>query len=208
MDYSHCRFFYGTESKNIEVTTIIQQQCLNEFGNVELLAPMNTLFGDPCRFKPKKLFCKSVDGVVQQIIHEGQTGFPKYQLACCATIQNESSSDLTEWLDHYIREGVERFYLRYHATRHEMLKPYIQQDLVKLFTEPGEPILAVAKREAEWLICCDLNEWIDSSPRVVDHLKTLDQDVSALSLPSRTTASIHIYRTRYLHSLPAHKTES
>ena len=34
----------------------------------------------------------------------------KYTLSCCALIKNEENF-LKEWLDHYINEGVEHFYL-------------------------------------------------------------------------------------------------
>lgn len=192
MDYSLCRFFYGTDTQQRDVTHIVLQQCLNEFGHIEFFHPMNSLFGDVCPFKPKKLFCKSADGITLQIINEQQTAFPIYRLACFTRITPSS-----EWLNHYITEGVQQFYVMHHGTVNDSLRSYIQQGLVKLFSKP-DLILAVVQNETEWLMCCDSDTIITSNGQtIVDTLISLPLEVSVTSVRTH-----RIYRTRDMRSLP------
>jgi len=122
---------------------------------------------------------------------------PLYDLACGAIFKNEAWN-LKEWLDHYIDQGVEHFYLINNASTddfHHILRPYIDQGLVTLFHETrahtqvasyNQYILPHAKQETEWLILCDLDEFIYARRNystILEYLLTLSTDVSVVSIP-------------------------
>lgn len=190
-------YFYGTKTHHIDVTDIVLTKCLDTDGNFQTFpASMNQLFSDPCPNRVKHLYCKDAAGTIVQSIHEHKTIFPKYRLACGAIFKNESWN-MKEWLDHYLREGVEHFYLIDNGSTDDyerILHPYIEQDLVTLFKDPkphiqekayNEYIKPVATQDTEWLIICDLDEFVysrKSYPTIRDYLDTLSPDVSIISL--------------------------
>ena len=59
----------------------------------------------------------------------------KYFLTCCLMIKNEGKY-IEEWMDHYISEGVEHFYIIDNGSTDntlELLKKY--EDLITLFKD-------------------------------------------------------------------------
>lgn len=191
------KFFYGTNTKQIEVTDIVKEKCLNTNGNfISFPSSMNNLFSDPCPYKRKTLICKDIHGNIVNTLDEYDITFPKYRLAIGSIFKNESWN-LKEWLEHYLREGVEHFYLIDNGSTdnyEEILKPYIEQNIVTLFKDSRRHvqervyntlIKPIAKKETEWLIICDLDEFIYSRkqyPRIIDYLNSLSKDVSIVIL--------------------------
>jgi len=108
---------------------------------------------------------------------------PKYYLTLAAIFRNEERF-LKEWIEYYRMMGVEHFYLTNHLSTDgymEVLKPYMEKGLVTLRHETREmkdadfksksfyiPQQIAAyqwavdetKDKAEWLIICDVDEFI------------------------------------------------
>lgn len=88
---------------------------------------------------------------------------------------------MREWLEHYIFHGVEHFYLIDDGSTDnfmDVLEPYIEQGIVEVFHADFKYYLGRQKDmynayifprlgETQWLIMCDLDEFI-WSPRGVD----------------------------------------
>lgn len=98
----------------------------------------------------------------------------KYYLTVGAIFRNETHI-LESWLNHYLKEGVEHFYLVNDRSTDDylsILQPYIDKGLVTLFhtdssTPPdgqryaySELIYPKALVEAEWLAFLDLDEFL------------------------------------------------
>ena len=93
----------------------------------------------------------------------------KYFLCCCMTMKNEGKF-LNEWLDHYINEGVEHFYLIDNGSTDntpEIIKQYDNITLFKdsrqygpnqegIYCENLTPII----KESKWCIIVDADELI------------------------------------------------
>lgn len=110
-----------------------------------------------------------------------------YYFVVGAVFKNEAHI-LSEWLEHYIYHGVEKFYLINDNSSDnfmEILQPYIDNGLVTLFN-PIEPqyqmrqsflysrylLPLIKKREFKWIAIVDLDEFI-YSPREKDITKIL-----------------------------------
>ena len=97
----------------------------------------------------------------------------KYFLSCLAIFKNESAN-LRVWLEHYLWQGVEHFYLIDNASTDDpvgrILQPYMDRGLVTCERRPEphaqpqhyahmfrEHRLA---EQTEWLLVCDLDEFV------------------------------------------------
>jgi hypothetical protein len=102
-----------------------------------------------------------------------------------------------EWLDHYIGQGIEHFYILHTGRVNDILRSYVQRGLVKIFSRLNS-ILTTAQKEAEWLLCCDSDTLISlNGQKIVDTLISLPVDISVRSIHTH-----RIYRTRDIKSLP------
>ena len=105
-----------------------------------------------------------------------------YNLTVGALFKNEGDS-IVEWIEHYIFHGVEHLYLIDDSSTDnsvELLKPYIEKNLVTLFQDNfgnytgrqrdmyNKYILPlVHKKDMKWCMMVDLDEYI-WSPRNTD----------------------------------------
>jgi hypothetical protein len=120
----------------------------------------------------------------------------KYKLAIGAIFKNESHI-FNEWLEHYINQGVEKFYLIDNGSTDEYMKE-IQRfmDKITLFRDEKQHaqndhynryVLPLCrKQEAEWLLVCDLDEFIyarKSFKTITEYLQNLPDHVSAVRIP-------------------------
>ena len=111
---------------------------------------------------------------------------PAKFLAVAATFKNEGHI-LLEWIQHYVNEGVEVFYLIDNGSTDngsDLLAHHVQQGLVQLFkddtryaqVELMNKYLLPRKPEFEWLITADLDEFMYSRkgfPTIASYLRTL-----------------------------------
>lgn len=78
---------------------------------------------------------------------------------------------MKEWIDHYVWQGVDHFYLINNESDDnymDILQPYITQGRVTLYDRKGKnvqeknynDVFAHIKNETKWLIVCDLDEFI------------------------------------------------
>lgn len=93
-----------------------------------------------------------------------------YYLSVLATFKNEKTI-MREWLDHYLAEGVEHFYLIDNGSTDnydEVLKTYITRGLVTLFKDSTKhaqsqnynKYFMPHRKESFWLMIVDLDEFV------------------------------------------------
>ena len=116
-------------------------------------------------------------------------------LAILAVFKNEADV-LDEWIQHYLLEGVSKFYLIDNGSTDEparVLDPYTPRLVewwpdtsphaqVRLYNEALERIRA-ERHPPEWLLVCDLDEFLYASWGTVEqYLSRLPPDVGAVSV--------------------------
>ena len=146
---------------------------------------------------------------------------------CIVSVFKNESHALKEWLDHYIREGVDTFLLTDNGSTDEyqtILEPYIQSGHVVLIINPKKHAqiehlnyyLKNAKK-MDWVIVVDLDEFIYARrgfTTIKEYLKTLPSDVHKIHIPwklfgssglkQQPTSIIQhfIHRRKYTEPLP------
>jgi hypothetical protein len=117
------------------------------------------------------------------------------KIALIAMFKNEGHV-LKEWLDHYLREGVDTFLLINNNSTDDyqtILEPYIKSGSVLLKNSKKQNAqielyntwLPEAKKY-DWVIVVDLDEFIYSRngfKTIKDYLKTVDKDVYKIIIP-------------------------
>jgi hypothetical protein len=111
--------------------------------------------------------------LISMIFCKIDTFDPDYEhtLSLLAQFKNETMTMKT-WLDHYINQGVDKFYLIDNASDDnplEILQPYIDSGIVKYFYKPEKHVQTEnyrkiiesegLKDKTKWLIICDLDEF-------------------------------------------------
>jgi hypothetical protein len=118
----------------------------------------------------------------------------KYFLSVAAIFKNEADI-LGEWIEHYLAEGVDHFYLIENNSSDDwerVLKPYRERGLVTLFIEKGnqaqfkaynEYILPI--RETTWMIVVDLDEFVYAKPghTIPGYLRKMPSSTGLVQLP-------------------------
>ena len=115
---------------------------------------------------------------------------------CLVAIFKNESAIMKEWLDHYIKEGVDHFFLIDNGSDDDYIKylqPYINNKSVTLVIDNrrhmqrelyNEYFLEKSKAY-EWAIVCDLDEFIYSRKqfkRIKDYLKSLDKSIAQVKV--------------------------
>ncbi|MEO0236652.1 MAG: glycosyltransferase family 92 protein [candidate division WOR-3 bacterium] len=114
-----------------------------------------------------------------------------YFLSVLAIFKNESCI-CQEWVEHYLSEGVEHFYLIDNGSTdnyQKILKPYIQDKIVDLKIDPRPHMqidhynsyLDQIKKESQWIMVVDFDEFIYSRlnfKTIADYLKILPDTIS------------------------------
>lgn len=134
----------------------------------------------------------------------------KYFLSIVAIFKNESWI-LKEWLDHYINQGVDHFFLIDNGSTDNsqiILKPYIDKQIVSLIKDPkrfsqkghyNKYVLPI-KKISRWFLVCDLDEFVyarNNIPKISDYLKTLHPLVGCVIIPWKNFGSSgHIQHPR------------
>jgi len=116
-----------------------------------------------------------------------------YYLAICAIFKNEGHI-LAEWLDHYIREGVDHFYLIDNGSTDDYLPslaPY--QDKITLFHDPERhkqidhynTYVLPHLKESEWWLVVDLDEFVYARKgfkTIPAYLSTLPENIAIVRI--------------------------
>ena len=114
---------------------------------------------------------------------------PQHTLGVVAVFKNEGHI-LKEWVEHYINEGVEHFYLIDNGSTDsskEILKPYVEAGLVDVFSDArlhrqiqhmNQYVLPLANR-CQWLLVVDLDEFLYARGQyttIAQYAATLDRE--------------------------------
>lgn len=115
-------------------------------------------------------------------------------LSICAIFKNESVA-LGEWLQHYIDEGVEHFYLIDNGSTdnyQSIIKKF--ESYITLFIDDRKHaqtqhynyyVLQLAKKQTDWLMIVDLDEFVYSRngyTKITDYLKTLPDKIGKIGI--------------------------
>jgi hypothetical protein len=121
-----------------------------------------------------------------------------YKISVLAMFKNESMI-IKDWIEHYLREGVEHFYLIDNGSTddyYEKIKIYdkyitLTKDSTRLpkGTQTflfNKIYLETIKKETEWIIFCDIDEYIyarNGNNQIMDVLNKLPENVEKIWLP-------------------------
>lgn len=115
----------------------------------------------------------------------------KHNLSLIAIFKNESHI-LKEWIEHYIKEGVDKFYLIDNDSEDnyiDILKPYVDKNIVDIIVDTNKHVqnelynkyfLEKIKTD-KWVIVCDLDEFIYSRNgynKISDYLDTIPENIN------------------------------
>tara|TARA_Y100000589_G_C27161195_1_gene632833 strand:- start:1 stop:978 length:978 start_codon:yes stop_codon:yes gene_type:complete len=128
----------------------------------------------------------------------------KYYLSVLAIFKNETYV-LKEWIDHYISEGVEHFYMIDNNSNDNpdtILKPYIDDGMVDLFHERRKQrfiqlpaynrLFPKLKVESEWLLVIDLDEIMyarNGYNTIIDFIRENDNKFDQILVPWKNFGS-------------------
>ena len=131
-----------------------------------------------------------------------------YTLVVVAIFKNESHI-LKEWLEHYLLEGVDHFYLIDNCSTDNFrltLAPYQRDHLVDCVTDSrphlqeelyNQYFLGTVKKDAQWSMVVDLDEFIYSRqpyPKISDYLRSLPENIIQVVVPWKVFGSSGLIR--------------
>lgn len=149
----------------------------------------------------------------------------KYYLSIVAIFKNESHI-IQEWLEHYLSEGVNHFYLIDNGSCDDyinILQPYIKDKQVDLVIDAtthsqiqhyNNYFLQRTKQETEWVMIVDLDEFVYGRGQyrnITQYLHSINQQVGQIYVPWKCFGSNGlinqplnivdnmVYRTKYQH---------
>jgi hypothetical protein len=121
----------------------------------------------------------------------------KYYLSIVAIFKNESNI-LKEWLEHYLMEGVDHFYLIDNDSIDDyksILVPYEKENVIDLRVDKRTHMqiahyngyyLEKIKKESEWVMIVDMDEFIysrDQYQTISSYLRSLSSDIVQIYVP-------------------------
>lgn len=192
--------FYGSEQNWVNVTNILKKQLINNSLNIIV---NNDLFGDPCpNIKKKLIVTYTLDNNQEhkiKIINENENlkliSYNKSNLLCIVSIFKNESHIMKEWIDHYIKEGVNHFFLIDNGSNdnyNTILDKYdnitLAIDSTKYKQEEHYNNYFLEKcKNYKWVLVCDFDEFIYSRNgynTISDYLKTFNnKDISQIFIP-------------------------
>jgi hypothetical protein len=120
----------------------------------------------------------------------------KYYLSVLAIFKNEGHC-INEWLEHYISEGVEHFYLidngsndNYQLSHLDKIDLVIDPTLYNQVEKYNRHYLDKSK-ESEWVIIVDLDEFIYSriNKTISETLRGINDNIEQIGIPCKTFGS-------------------
>lgn len=147
---------------------------------------------------------------------------PKYKLVIVAIFKNEAVA-MKEWLKHYLRQGVDHFYMIDNGSTDNWQSKvegfpvtiYSDTEKVEQVEHYNNYFLEEIKRNSEWVMVVDLDEFIysrKSYKTIAEYLDSLDKDIGQIILDWKyfgsnlyTKDSKSICRTSILQKLGVHE---
>jgi len=121
-----------------------------------------------------------------------------YSISVLAMFKNESSI-IQEWIEHYLAEGVQHFYLIDNGTTDNtnyILSRYSQyitliKNVKRMETGTQSFLMSTIylhkiRKETEWVIICDVDEYIyarNEYNQITDVLKTIPRNIEKIWIP-------------------------
>lgn len=115
---------------------------------------------------------------------------------CLVSVFKNESHILEEWIQHYIKQGVDHFFLTDNGSTDEymkILKKYISTGIVSLNVNPEKykqiehlNFFLGETKKYDWAIVCDLDEFIYARKgftSIKEYLNTLTKDVVHVCIP-------------------------
>ena len=190
--------YYGIDKNWLDVKNILGN--LKNIRNNNLnISINNELFGKDPNFGFKKILkikYKIQGKEYSKIINEDEILniiTPLYKLCLVAIFKNESHI-LDEWLNHYINEGVEHFFLIDNGSddnykeiinKYENITLVIDNKKYSQIEHYNNYYLDKCKKY-EWIILCDLDEFIyarNGFNKIDKYLDTVDNNISQIYIP-------------------------
>lgn len=120
----------------------------------------------------------------------------KYFLSIIAIFKNESHC-IEEWIEHYLHEGVDHFYLIDNGSNDnyiDKVRPYQEKEVVSLVQDQTKwsqvklynQYFLPKKHESEWLLVCDLDEFLYARKgfdTIAQYLKTRNPKTGMIRVP-------------------------
>jgi glycosyltransferase involved in cell wall biosynthesis len=118
-------------------------------------------------------------------------------ILCIVAIFKNETHILKEWIEHYLHQGVEKFFLIDNGSTDQymdILHPYIQNNTLKLVIDPEKhqqpnhmnKYFLKEVQPYEWVLVCDLDEFVYARKgfsTITDYLATLSPNVSMVYIP-------------------------
>jgi hypothetical protein len=192
--------FYGSKQNWINVTNILKKKIINNSLNIIV---NNDLFGDPCpNIKKKLIVTYALDNNQNhkiKIINENEKlkliSYNKNNLLCIVSIFKNESHIMKEWIDHYIKEGVNHFFLIDNGSNdnyNTILDKYDNITLAIDSTKAKQSELynyyfLEKCKNYKWVLLCDLDEFVYSRNgynTISNYLETFNnKDISQILIP-------------------------
>jgi hypothetical protein len=119
----------------------------------------------------------------------------KYKICVVSMFKNESMI-IDEWIQHYISEGIQHFYLIDNGSNDnylEILNKYIEKITLVIDDSNAtqnvlfnKHFLDLSKKESEWIIICDIDEYIYSRNEyktTLDYINNIPKNIEKIILP-------------------------
>lgn len=193
---SNYKIKYGIEEKSIDITNVILKSVMNNVNSSGVFhIPCDdnnraSLFGDPLYGIIKNIYIEDeinnfiIDvntyvnlDTTNNLIYINRYNNSKKKLSVMAIFKNETMN-LKLWLEHYIWQGVEHFYLIDNDSNDvplSILQWYIDNEIVSYYFKPEKYKQAEhyrnifdcenLKEKTEWLCICDLDEFLFGTER-------------------------------------------
>lgn len=125
-----------------------------------------------------------------------------------ASMFKNESMVIKEWIEHYIKEGIEHFYLIDNGSDDnylDIIQPYL--NIVTLIKDPyrkklgtqdellNKYFLEKIKEEATWVLVVDMDEYVYSRntfKNISDYIKSIPEDISQIILPWKMFGSSNL----------------
>ena len=122
---------------------------------------------------------------------------PPHSLVIVAEFNNQAN-DLQEWLQHYTRQGVARFYLIDKGSTDQWRKAIIGFPVTMVSTI--DKATSLVRKEAEWVLVVDVDDFLyarNEYATIKDYLASLPKDINRISVLSKQiTCSVPARRSQ------------
>jgi hypothetical protein len=118
-------------------------------------------------------------------------------LLCLVAIFKNESSIMKEYIEHYINQGIDKFFMIDNGSDDnylDIIQPYIDNNKIELVIDANKYMqiehynnyFLEKSKEYDWIIVCDLDEFIYARKEyktIKEYLLTIDNNISQIVIP-------------------------